>query len=104
MNGALFHYSPQNTLTTGGKPMLVDDIVAPESVVDAAQLVAIGRHIAARRRERRLSQEQLASVAGLSVRTVRNIEAARIARPRWNSLRLIAQVLELDETAWFESL
>jgi len=44
-----------------------------------------------------LTQEQLAERAHLSVRTVRNLEAGRIRRPRAGSLRLLADALGLTE-------
>jgi transcriptional regulator with XRE-family HTH domain len=42
-----------------------------------------------------LSQEQLAERAGLSVRTIRELEAGRVRRPRGTSVRLLAQALGL---------
>jgi len=43
-----------------------------------------------------LSQEELAERAGLSVRTIRELEAGRVARPRKDSVRLLADALELS--------
>lgn len=42
-----------------------------------------------------LSQEELAERAGLSVRSIREIEAGRVARPRKDSVRLLASALGL---------
>ena len=43
-----------------------------------------------------LSQEELAERAGLSVRSIREIEAGRVARPRKDSVRLLASALGLQ--------
>jgi predicted ATPase/transcriptional regulator with XRE-family HTH domain len=44
-----------------------------------------------------LSQEELAEAAGLSVRTIRELEAGRVARPRKDSVRLLADGLGLSD-------
>ena len=44
-----------------------------------------------------LTQEELAERARLSVRTVRNLEAGHIRRPRSGSIRLLADALGLSE-------
>jgi DNA-binding XRE family transcriptional regulator len=43
-----------------------------------------------------LSQEQLAERAGLSARTIRELEAGRVRRPRGATVRLLAQALGLQ--------
>jgi tetratricopeptide (TPR) repeat protein/transcriptional regulator with XRE-family HTH domain len=45
------------------------------------------------------TQEELAHRAGLAVRTVREVEAGRVLRPRGQSLRLLAEALGLDDDA-----
>src|SRR5262245_45254142 len=53
-----------------------------------------------------LSQEQLAARAELSERTVRNLEADRVRSPRNDTVRLLADALELtgsDRQSWFTS-
>src|SRR5215467_7076963 len=51
-----------------------------------------------------LSQEQLAERAELSERTVRNLEVGRVRSPRNDTVRLLAEALELTEPereGWF---
>ena len=51
-----------------------------------------------------LSQEQLAERAELSERTVRNLEAERVRSPRPDTVRLLADALELtgaERAGWF---
>ena len=53
-----------------------------------------------------LSQEQLAARAGLSARTVRNLEAGRVQSPRYDTVKLLADALELtgpEQESWFET-
>jgi tetratricopeptide (TPR) repeat protein/transcriptional regulator with XRE-family HTH domain len=45
-----------------------------------------------------LTQEQLAARSGLSVGAIRGLESGRIRRPRTESLRLLAQALDLAES------
>src|SRR5262249_37805439 len=52
-----------------------------------------------------LSQEELAARAELSERTVRNLEADRVRSPRTDTVRLLADALQLngpDRESWFE--
>ena len=60
----------------------------------------------ARRHRAYLSQEQLAERAELSERTVRNLEAGRVRSPRTDTVRLLADALQLsgpERASWFEA-
>jgi transcriptional regulator with XRE-family HTH domain/tetratricopeptide (TPR) repeat protein len=57
----------------------------------------LGALLYAYRRRAWLTQEQLAERAGLSVRTVSNLEAARVRRPHRESLRRLADALGLTD-------
>jgi transposase len=53
-----------------------------------------------------LSQERLAARAEVSERTVRNLEADRVRSPRTDTVRLLADALQLSERereSWFEA-
>jgi transcriptional regulator with XRE-family HTH domain/tetratricopeptide (TPR) repeat protein len=56
-----------------------------------------GMVMARLRRRARLTQEQLAERAGLSVRSIRNLERGRVKSPRWSSLALVARALDVPE-------
>ena len=49
------------------------------------------------RKRARLTQEELAERSGLSVRTISNLEAARVRRPQRESLRRLADALGLTD-------
>jgi transcriptional regulator with XRE-family HTH domain len=62
-----------------------------------------GRLLRAHRMRLPLTQEQLAERAGLSERTLRNLEAGRISRPYPDTIRRLADALELTGrhgTSW----
>jgi tetratricopeptide (TPR) repeat protein len=58
---------------------------------------ALGRRLRRRRAEIGLTQEQLAEITGLSVRTISNIERCSTARPHRSSVSLLLDALELGQ-------
>lgn len=75
-------------------------------VAGSGAVEAFGVVLRRRRTGALLTQEQLAERAGLSVRTIRDLERGRVRYPRPESLRLLAGVLGLagDELDEFEAL
>lgn len=56
---------------------------------------------------RRLTQEELAHRAGLSVRAIRNVESGRVRSPRMDSIDRLAAALQLspgERTALFDAV
>ena len=77
-----------------------------EQPVHASPPAPFGALLRARRQRAFLSQEQLAARAELSERTVRNLEAGRVRSPRTDTVRLMADALQLSEPereSWFEA-
>src|SRR5215470_15318672 len=72
----------------GDTDRLVNDSLPPGSF---GALLRVCRHRAC------LSQEQLAERAELSEHTVHNLEAGRVRSPRNDTVRLLADALELSE-------
>lgn len=66
---------------------------------EGADPAGFGRILRGHRVAAGLTQEELAGHAGLSVRALSDIERGRTSRPRARSVRLLADVLELDEPA-----
>ena len=48
------------------------------------------------RKDRSLSQQELAQAAGVSVRTLTDLECGKVSRPRFATLRSLADALGLD--------
>jgi transcriptional regulator with XRE-family HTH domain/tetratricopeptide (TPR) repeat protein len=65
------------------------------SAGDSAEADALGQAVRACRLRAGLSQEELAHRTQLSVRTIANIEAARVSRPHGHSLKKLADALGL---------
>lgn len=71
-----------------------------------------GQAVRAHRKRLGLTQEELASQAAISVRSLRYLESGRIARPRLATVRLLADALGLDgadrhrfcQAGWTESV
>jgi transcriptional regulator with XRE-family HTH domain len=61
-----------------------------------APAVSFGELLRTHRERVLLSQEKLAVLAGLSARTIRELEAGRVKRPRETSVQLLAQALKLQ--------
>lgn len=59
--------------------------------------------IVAMRKVRGWTQEELAERAGLSVRTVRNVELGKVSQPRASTLALLARALEADGTVGWDA-
>jgi tetratricopeptide (TPR) repeat protein/transcriptional regulator with XRE-family HTH domain len=54
-----------------------------------------GRSVAGHRRRLGLTQEELAEQTGVSVRSIRDVETGRVARPRATTVRLLAEAFGL---------
>jgi transcriptional regulator with XRE-family HTH domain len=68
----------------------------PRPVDQASTASSIAEVIRAARARAGLTQENLAELAGVSTRTVRNLETRRIVAPRLSSLRALVDVLGID--------
>jgi tetratricopeptide (TPR) repeat protein/transcriptional regulator with XRE-family HTH domain len=66
------------------------------SALRGRPLTEIGRQIRAFRRRGGLTQEELAERSSVSARSLREVEAGRVTRPRARSIRLIATALDLS--------
>ena len=64
---------------------------------NSGRAAALGAQLSAFRKRALLTQEQLAHRSGVSVRTIRQLEAGRVGRPRSESLRRLADALGLAE-------
>jgi transcriptional regulator with XRE-family HTH domain len=77
------------------RPMQGAALSLRPSLTFAVPTASFGGLLRAYRERALLSQEQLAERAGLSARTIRELEAGRVRRPRGSSVRLLAQALGL---------
>lgn len=68
----------------------------PRPVDEASTASSIAHIIRAARVRAGLTQENLAERAGVSARTVRNLETRRIIAPRLSSLRALVDALGID--------
>ncbi len=59
-------------------------------------MVRFGQMVAAHRRRIGLTQDDVAAATGLSVRSIRDVESGRVARPRPSTVRLLADAFELS--------
>lgn len=66
-----------------------------KSWIPSLMLVMFGEMVRAHRRQRGMSQEELAEAAGLSVRNIRKIEAGEVKTPRPSTIGLLAGVFGL---------
>ena len=67
---------------------------------------SVGALLRACRHRALLAQEQLAARAGLSERTVRDLEGGRVRSPRLDTVRLLTDALQLSgpqRESWFEA-
>ena len=77
-----------------------------EQLITASPPSSFGALLRACRHRAYLSQEQLAAHAEVSERTVRNLEADRVRSPRTDTVRLLADALQLsgpERSSWFEA-
>ncbi|MGW4796403.1 helix-turn-helix domain-containing protein [Nonomuraea sp. NPDC004297] len=66
----------------------------------AARGLPLGGLLREYREQRGLSQQHLADLSTVSVRTVRNIESGSITKPRRQTVRLLADTLRLDKISY----
>jgi DNA-binding CsgD family transcriptional regulator/transcriptional regulator with XRE-family HTH domain len=98
------HAGPGNeiTITSGSRQRQgrdMEQLVSPPPPDGS-----FGALLRARRSRALLSQEQLAARAEVSERTVRDLEAGRVRSPRTDTVRLLAEALQLtgpERWSWF---
>ncbi len=61
------------------------------ATADIAAILRLSRH------EIGLTQEELARLSGVSVRTISDLECGRVTNPRQSTLRSLAQSLQLSD-------
>lgn len=67
-------------------------------------MVIDGSKLSELRRERRLTQEQLAERANISARQVTNLEGARVGDPKLSTLSNIAAALDIPLTEFITAV
>ncbi|MET9671617.1 NB-ARC domain-containing protein [Streptomyces sp. NPDC006482] len=82
-------------LTAPGAPVVPTASAAPGAPAAPATPDSLAEALFGAREAACLTQEELAEVSGLSVRAIRNLETGRTARPRKQSLLLLAEALGL---------
>jgi tetratricopeptide (TPR) repeat protein/transcriptional regulator with XRE-family HTH domain len=60
-------------------------------------MLSLGELLRQYRQRERLTQEELSERAKLSVRTIRNLESGHVQRPRYSSIRTLADALDLTD-------
>jgi tetratricopeptide (TPR) repeat protein/transcriptional regulator with XRE-family HTH domain len=85
----------QQSLTTQERSDVMAGMAEQPGDRAAGGEVGFGGLLRAYRERRLLSQERLAERSGLSARTIRDLEAGRVRRPRGASVRLLADALRL---------
>ena len=73
-------------------------------IKEASTTVSLAELFRQRRRDRGLTQQQLADLSTVGVRTIRDIESGMTLVPRPVTLELLAEVLRMDGARWRELL
>ena len=101
-----FRRVPHGGMTTGVTESAAVEMGDREQLASTRRSLdgSFGALLRVGRRRALLSQEQLAARAGLSERAVRDLEAGRVRWPRGDTVRLLAEALQLSgpqRESWF---